>query len=243
MVTFEKYAKPDHKTNVTPNRTSNAFPMLNVSSLQNNGSNHKHAHVAIFSSRCGMLKRLSNHVWGTAETRPRSNNVNDFKASMHAQTAYPCSCCNLISNADSGKCRAQKQTRDLKPPEIRIPNRQESPTPAAHGIRTSGGPNSGGKYVGLASNRPPPKTIWTHMPIVVKNTTVCRTRFPVLKSQLPRWRHDICTWKDRINVSSSYRSAFVRRAISIKYGSRIIRSGYSSDKSLAERELSEYQSV
>ena len=42
----------------------------------------------------------------------------------------------------------------------------------------------------------------------------------------------------RINVSSSYRSAFVRRAISIKYGSRIIRSGYSSDKSLAERELS-----
>ena len=54
--------KPDHKTNVAPNRASNDFPMLNVRSLHNNGSNHKHAHVAIFSSRCGMLRRFSNDV-------------------------------------------------------------------------------------------------------------------------------------------------------------------------------------
>ena len=54
--------KPYHKTNVTPDRASNAFPMLNVRSLQNKGSNHKHAHVAISSSRCGTLTRLSNDV-------------------------------------------------------------------------------------------------------------------------------------------------------------------------------------
>ena len=51
-----------YKINVTPNRDSNAFPILNVRALLNNGSNRKHAHVAIFSTRCGTLTRFSNDV-------------------------------------------------------------------------------------------------------------------------------------------------------------------------------------
>ena len=51
-----------YKINVTPNRDSNAFPILNVRALLNNGSNRKHAHVAIIPTRCGTLTRFSNDV-------------------------------------------------------------------------------------------------------------------------------------------------------------------------------------